>query len=709
MRLNWSTLATLYRTELRMVLRDRRLLLTSVVLPILVMPLMFLGSNWSLKKREAKLQSLACRYAVQGPEAEWVRDLMSRTRERLAAEPKGTNTAPFEFEEVACTNALAALEQGDIHVILEGGKTPAGAAGPAGEPAGPAAASRKPELRPRSNSAPAPLPRSLRLVFMGNHDESVTCAHRLQEALEATRRAERVALLLERGLPAPPDKIAAFSLVDVATPGQVAGVNLGRVLTLLLVLFMLTGGAVVALDSLAGEKERGTLETLLTTGATRLEIVVAKHLLIITVALGITLAQVANLLVYVGLKLVPVPGSLAAAVTPATGALLLVLLLPVAALASGILLLASGRARTYKEAQFYFFPLFLLGLVPAVAPLLPGLPLRSAVAIVPVANIAMGVREVLIGSFDWPMLALAWVTTAAAAAWTTRGVLGYLSAERLITSSERDEIEFLGGLPLFRRRVWAWFAVLWAVLLVVSSYLEKADLRLQLLVNLVGVFFLGSLLMLRTYRLDPRQALALRQPRPAVWLGVLFAVPGGMLAAIGAFHLLNFVIPVPPQVLEGFQQNVLPQDIPFVQLLFFLSVLPAFFEEIAFRGLLLHGLVGRFRPVTVAVLVGVVFGLFHLALFRFAPTACLGVMLAAVTLLTGSIYPAMLWHFLSNLGGVLAARFDIPLAHLDAGGYLAGAGILCAAFWILWRNRTPYPGLNAWRDTRPRASQACDE
>lgn len=708
MRLNWSTFGTLYRTELRMVVRDRRLLLTSVVLPILVMPLMFLGSNWSLKKREATLQSTVCRYAVKGPEAGWVRELMRRTRERLAAEPKGTNAAPFAFEEVICTNATTALEQGEIHVILEGRKAegdplPAAPKATNAAPSRSTAAHPKAESGSRPGSVPLPPPRFLRLVFRGDHDESVTCAHRMQEALEDTRRAERVALLLERGLPVPPDRMAVVSLVDVATPGQVAGVNLGRVLTLLLVLFMLTGGAVVALDSLAGEKERGTLETLLTTGATRLEIVLAKHLLIVTVALAITLVQVANLLVYVGFRLVPIPGTLAAAVTPGTAVLLLLLFLPVAALASGILLLASGRARTYKEAQFYFFPLFLLGLLPAVAPLLPGLPLRSAIVVVPIANVAVAVREVLIGSFDWPMLALAWLTTAAAAAWTTRGVLGFLSAERLITASDRDQVEFLGGPALFRRRVWAWFAVLWATLLVVSSYLEKADIRLQLLVNLVGVFFLGSLLMLRTYRLDPRQALALRWPRPAVWLGVVFAVPGGMLAAIGAFRLLNRLIPVPPQVLEGFQQNLLPQNIPLVELLFFLSVLPAIFEEVAFRGLLLHGLVGRFGPVTVALLVGVVFGLFHLALFRFAPTACLGVMLAAVTLLTGSIYPAILWHFLSNLGGVLAASFDIPLAHLDAGAYLTGTGILAAAFWILWRNRTPYPGLNRRLEEPPPA------
>jgi membrane protease YdiL (CAAX protease family) len=84
-------------------------------------------------------------------------------------------------------------------------------------------------------------------------------------------------------------------------------------------------------------------------------------------------------------------------------------------------------------------------------------------------------------------------------------------------------------------------------------------------------------------------------------------------------------------------------------------------------------------------------------LFRIAPTAFLGVLLAAVTLLTGSIFPAMLWHALNNGTSLLLGRFDLPLDKAEWGVYLAGAAILVAAFWIVYRNRTPYPGLRPWR------------
>jgi sodium transport system permease protein len=123
-----------------------------------------------------------------------------------------------------------------------------------------------------------------------------------------------------------------------------------------------------------------------------------------------------NLLVYVGFGLIPTAGTLAAVVTPAMAAGLLVFLLPLAALVAGVLVLVSGYARSYREAQLYFMPLLLVAAVPALAAFLPAVSLRSVLALVPVANVSVGVKELLVGRVDWPMLAIVWAVTAAAAA-----------------------------------------------------------------------------------------------------------------------------------------------------------------------------------------------------------------------------------------------------------------------------------------------------
>ena len=92
------------------------------------------------------------------------------------------------------------------------------------------------------------------------------------------------------------------------------------------------------------------------------------------------------------------------------------------------------------------------------------------------------------------------------------------------------------------------------------------------------------------------------------------------------------------------------------------------------------------------------FGIFHVALFRFVPTAALGVFLALITMLTGSIYPAMVWHALSNGLSIVLHLRGVPITELDALGYVAGAGLLATAFYIVWRHQTPYPGLRPWRN-----------
>jgi len=713
MRVDRATVATLFRTELRTVLRDRRTVIMSIVLPLLVMPLMLYAGRWSEQRRARKLEATTYTYVVTGGEA-------AAVRAAIAAAPAspgdaGNTREPLvsRFEETEADDPAAALERADIHFYIEAvagdealereraeeakakaeAAPDASAGGGAAEEVGDEEAdAEQREERPLSG-VPA-----ITIVYRADRDPSETGARGMRAKLRGARHALRDAALRDGGLPVDPKLVATVVEHNVATAAQVTGLQLGRFVTLFLLMFILSGGAVVATDTLAGEKERGTLETLLTTAVSRREVILAKHLLILAVALLITLIQVANLLVYIGFRLIPAPENFAAAITPQRAVLLLVLFLPVVALASSVLLLTSGYAKSYKEAQLYFFPVFLLGMVPALAPMLPGVSLRSAIVAVPVANLAVAVKEVLVGTPDWAMTAVAWLVTAGAALWVGRLAERTLSTERLITAADVGAEELRGGPALFPRHVLRWFAALWAIMFLAAANMgEDTDIRAQLVFNLGVLFLGGSFLMIRRYRLDVREALALRAPRPAVWVAVLIGAPAGLLTATGVFRLANLVFPVPQKMLEAFGQGLMPDSIPFWQLMLLLTVAPGICEEIAFRGVLLHGLRRRLHPVALALVVGATFGFFHTSLFRIVPTAFLGVVLAAVTLLTGSIFPAMLWHALNNALGVGAGHYGWTMHDLDAWLYLAAAAVLALAFWIIWRNRTPYPDLRRRR------------
>jgi sodium transport system permease protein len=193
--------------------------------------------------------------------------------------------------------------------------------------------------------------------------------------------------------------------------------------------------------------------------------------------------------------------------------------------------------------------------------------------------------------------------------------------------------------------------------------------------------------MLRAYRLDAREALALRMPRAPVWLAVLIGAPSAYITGIGLAQLTSRILPVPERVLEAFSQYILPPDLSLVQVVFFLAILPGICEEIAFRGLLLHGLRTKLRPVALCLAVGAIFGLFHVDLFRLIPTAYLGTILAAVVVLSGSIYPAMVWHALNNATGLVPAFLGIAPEAPPLWSYPLGVLGLLLCFLILLRYR----------------------
>ena len=707
--MNWQTVRVLFANELRMLLRDRRTIIVAIVLPLVIYPVILFATKTTTERREKKLAAALYTYAVSGSQAGQVRAWILQARTEMAAEAPGGSSESqagtgafgigskdslidFRFQEQKVVDPEASLKAGQINFYLEGlsGKEADAL------PNNPDESQGKSEIGHKSSVMvePARLPGVplIRIYFQGDRDDSQAGSSKMQDFLSQARRARRDGLLRQHGFPVNPDQVMAYSEINVASAAQVTGSYIGRFLTLFVLTFLLSAGSIVAMDCIAGEKERGSLETLLTTAARRGEIVAAKQLLIVTVALIVTFVQIANLLAYVTFKIIKLPANWAIEAPPITILTLLLLFVPMAAFTASILLMISAYAKSYKEAQLYFFPVYLVSMVPALAGVLPGVALRSAIVLVPVANVSVAVREIMVGKFDWPMLAAVVAVMAFAAAWAVRASARMLSKESLVTASETDAADLAGGAALFPRHVLRWYAVLCVVLFAVALNVPQlATFRAQLLFNELVIFLGGSLLMIRRYRLNLREALALRPVNPLVWLGILLAIPSGLVVATGVFRLANLIIPVPERVLEQFGRDLMPKDVPIWQVAILISILPGICEEIAFRGTLLYGLRRKFRPVVLALVVGIIFGFFHVALFRIIPTAFLGVILTAIALMTGSILPGMVMHAGNNALSFWLSESGHAVGNLTWGWYLAAGAVFALAFYIIYRARTPYP------------------
>ena len=658
--MNWSVLRLLFLHELRMLLRARRTVVMAIVLPAIIMPLMLYAQKYSFERRERILSGGVYRYAITGESSDRIRKLINQTRRDLNREQgeDADQFRQFRFFETTTTDPQAALERNEIQFYIE----------------------TVPETR--ADRAPV-----INVVYRGDRITSDTAHGRMMRLLNLARQRDSNTLLLNQGFPADPKHVFATTDKNIASSGEVTGSIVGRFITLFLVMMMFTGGAVAAMDIIAGEKERGTLETLLTTAAGRNEIVAAKQLAITSVAIVITLIQGLNFFLYIKLRVVPLPKNFDLHLPTGMALTLLFLFLPLAATIASVLLVISAYAKSYKESQMYFFPVYLLSLLPALAAVLPGVELRSAIVAVPLANVSVAAREILMGRADPAMILITFGVMVTTAAYLMRTSARMLSREDIVLPTHKEAAEFLGGSALFQKRVLRWFALMWVVTFVGAVNVPAlATFRRQLFFNEVVVMIGATVLMLKVYRLDIRKTLSLRRVKPAVWIGIFFAIPSANLTALGIFRLVNLIIPTPQQLLERFG-DVIPKGMPTWQLLLYIAVLPAICEELAFRGVLMSGLRRKLRPGALIAGVGVIFALFHVTLYRLAPTAVLGMALTAVALMTGSIFPGMVLHAGNNALGVLGASLFNP----DVANWwhiLAAATIFALSLWIIYRSRT---------------------
>ncbi|MBA5636237.1 ABC transporter permease [Duganella sp. LX20W] len=192
------------------------------------------------------------------------------------------------------------------------------------------------------------------------------------------------------------------------------GALFGGFLPYILLMVCLMAAMYPAIDTAAGEKERGTLETLLLAPVPRSAIVVAKFLVLFTIGLTSALLMVVSL----GLLLFffghAVEGNLAMmlhAIGVLDLAMVALMLIPTAAIFASILLAISVYAKSYKEAAGLISPLIIVTILPTIVALLPGVEMNWFWAMVPLTNVSLAMKELVKGTMDYRMFSVILLST----------------------------------------------------------------------------------------------------------------------------------------------------------------------------------------------------------------------------------------------------------------------------------------------------------
>jgi sodium transport system permease protein len=207
---------------------------------------------------------------------------------------------------------------------------------------------------------------------------------------------------------------------NVAPPEKSGGaLFFGGFIAYVVVFLCLNGGMHPAMDLTAGEKERGTMETILSSPISRAHLVLGKFFLVLTTALATAALSVISMGVSFTIanalhtKPIQEGDSATAGFHIGFGAALSVFIMaiPLAILFASVLLTISAFAKTYKEAQSYIMPLLFMVIIPAIAAIIPGVELTPKLAIVPILNVSLLCKELVIGTFHWNYIAIIFAST----------------------------------------------------------------------------------------------------------------------------------------------------------------------------------------------------------------------------------------------------------------------------------------------------------
>lgn len=465
--------------------------------------------------------------------------------------------------------------------------------------------------------------------------------------------AKRLSALLDDN----PGDALHFEAVDVASTEDQSGAALGRFLPLLLVLSILAGGSMAALAAFAGERENGTLETLLVQPAPASCLAWGKFAVVALTALGTLLSNGASLLMCAGLGIesdfIP-DGTL----SPARLALALLLFMPALFLLCAALTYVSSRARTFREGQQALMPLTLIAALPAAAALLPSAEFSAVAAVVPIAGPALALRDALTGNLSVGVALWMFLVNSVWAGLVLRGIGNVLEAERLLRSvgtsveaakrqvSARTGLRWgflavflvyvIGGALQARGLVSGLFLTLWVMLPVLTYFAAKALAREQGWVN----------------------ALGLHRPRAAQMLGALIAAPALAWCVTHLWlPLQESLLPSPKSVFDTIDMSAL-ENLSWPLMLFLMAITPGICEELLFRGAVLQALKRDLSTLKVVGYQALLFGLVHASVYRFGHTAILGGLLAFITLRTRSIWPAVLLHMSFNGTSLISGWID---------------------------------------------------
>lgn len=724
--MSWSNVKLVFGREVRDQLRDRRTLFMIAVLPVLLYPLLGMSMFQVLQFVSEHTTKVLVIGAEDLPKEPRLVDGDHFDQRWFSAPPKARlldlsfatdagRTMPEIFAE-----AREAVRRGEYEAVVY---FPADFGERLAQFRRKIAADRLAAQDDGDNAAETPEMPGPEIYYNTAKEKSQITFVRVQQVLgrwtdEIGRRN-----LAESHLPESAAKPFELGEHDVAVEqGHRDAAIWSKLLPFLLLIWALTGAFYPAIDLCAGEKERGTLETLLSSPALRVEIVWGKLLTVALFSMVTALLNIASMGVTGGFVVATLSreGKVIGAPPTLTPLWLALALVPMSALFSALCLALASFARSTKEGQYYLMPLLLITMPLVLLPMAPGVDLNLGNSLIPITGVVLLLRALLEGNYldALPFVPVVALVTLACCLWSIRWAVDQFNSESvLFRESERFDLGLWfrhlvrdrGETPSPAEALLCGLLILLVQFFMSLAMRQPAPGDFSAFVKLVLVSQLATVLtpaMLMTIMLtrSPRKTLLLRWPP-------LWSVPAALLLAV-ALHPAAILLGEVVQQLYPMSDALKNRTLGFKpwpawwQLLAVIAIAPAVCEELAFRGFMLSGLRHLGHKWQAILISSFFFGVAHGVLQQSIVACLVGLAIGYLAVQTGSLLPGMIYHICHNslflLFGELVDRPDFEQTRwqwlIRSGSALPygfrwpiiALGVVVAAGLLYWFHRLPY-------------------
>lgn len=462
-----------------------------------------------------------------------------------------------------------------------------------------------------------------------------------------------------------------YSTVDVAKNEEVAGLVLGQILPFILIMGVLLGAIYPAIDSMAGEKERGTLETLFTLPISNLELVMGKYMAVSLCAIVTAILNVTSILmtlVYI-LMTGELTGQLFSdsfniynLIGPLFITIICICLF--AMVVSAVSMCVCSLAKSFKDAQNYITPVMFLVLIPSYASMIPNINLDRTTSVIPVVNISLLIKSVLSNNINLGLIALVFISNFAFVILAVILLSKMFNSEEILFGNNRN-FSFLekrsnikkGTMPSVSDGI-ILYALGLVLLIYVGSYMQLKLKRTGIVLTQVMIISL-PLLFAYYIKSDFKKVFSLRLPKMKHIFGAFSLWVGTYLLVAIITNIIIYYFPQNKEVVEGLNDVLFMKESLLINLLI-VAVMPAICEEFFFRGFLLTSFKHNRKSYRGAIIFsGILFGLMHMDFIRIIPTSLLGMSFAYAVCKTNSIGVSMFMHFLNN-------GFAVVVTHISS-------------------------------------------